>query len=122
MSNASEYVAGRMRLVSHGLLNFIVLYHGFKGTARGVFQLYHGNTGFAVEYLDIPQEILWSHMTPTGQQKTIEMIYLPERRGESCESTSPATYNECASRPTDIIGPVVAMVQVSYTMPTCGVS
>ena len=64
----------------------ISLYHSFKGAARGVFQLYHGKTGFPVEYLDIPREILWnirystgSHMTPTGQKKTIEMIYLPER-------------------------------------------
>ena len=31
-----------------------------KGAARGVIQLYHWNTGFPVEYLDIPQEILWS--------------------------------------------------------------
>ena len=52
-----------------------------------------------MEYLDIPQEILWSHMTPTGQKKTIEMVYLQERRGESCESTSPVNYKECASRP-----------------------
>ena len=27
------------------------MYHGFKGAARGVFQLYHGNTGFSMEYL-----------------------------------------------------------------------
>ena len=64
---------------------------------------YHGySTGFPVEYLDIPQEILWSHMTPTEQKKTIEMVYLPERtqrRGESCESTSPVYYKDCASRP-----------------------
>ena len=35
-------------------------------------------------------------------KKIIEMIYLPERkigRGESCESTSPANYEECASHP-----------------------
>ena len=57
------------------------------------------STGFPVEYLDIPQEILSSHMTPTGQKKTIEMIYLQERRGESCESTSPVNYKECASCP-----------------------
>ena len=38
-------------------------------------------------------------------------------RGESCESTSPVNYKECAS-----VGLVVAMIQVSYTMPTCGVS
>ena len=76
-----------------------LLYHGFKGAARGVFQLYHGNAGFPVEYLAIPQEILWSHMTPTGQKKTIKIIYLPERRGESCESTSPVNYKEYASRP-----------------------
>ena len=72
------------------------------------------------------------HMTPTGQKKIIEMIYLPERkirRGESCESTSPVNYKECASRPylsyrnlQTSVGIVVAMVQVSYTMPTCGVS
>ena len=33
-----------------------------------------------------------SDMTPTGQKKIIEMIYLPGRkigRGESCVSTSP---------------------------------
>ena len=33
-----------------------------------------------------------SDMTPTGQKKIIEMIYIPERkigRGESCVSTSP---------------------------------
>ena len=62
----------------------------------------------------------------------IEMIYLSERkigRGESCESTSPVKYKECASRPylsyrnlQTSVGFVVAMVQVSYTMPTCGVS
>ena len=75
-------------------------------------------------------------MTPTGQKKIIEMIYLPERktgRGESCESTSPVNYKECASRPYlsyrnlqtsvgIVVAMVVAMVQVSYTMPTCGVS
>ena len=69
-----------------------------------------------------------SHMTPTGQKRS----YLPERkigRGESCESTSLVNYNECASRPylsyrylQTSVGLVVAMIQVSYTMPTCGVS
>ena len=69
----------------------------------------------------------------TGQKKTIEMIYLPERRGETCKSTSPVNYEECASRPYlshrklhtsvgIVVAMVVAMVQVSYTMPTCGVS
>ena len=42
-----------------------------------------------------PVESHDSHRT----KKTIEMIYLPERRGESCESTSPVNYQECASRP-----------------------
>ena len=73
-----------------------------------------------------------SHMTPTGQKKIIEMIYLAERKigkGESCESTSPVNYKECTSRPylsyrnlQTSVGIVVAMIQVSYTMPTCGVS
>ena len=36
-----------------------------------------------------------SHVS-TGQKKTIEMIYLPERRGESCESTSPVNYRPFA--------------------------
>ena len=53
-----------------------------------------------MEYLDIPQEILLSHMTPTGQKKDHRNdLYLQERRGESCESTSPVNYKECASRP-----------------------
>ena len=50
-----------------GALNLVAVtdpsYHCtlyLKGAARGVIQLYHWNTGFPVEYLDIPQEILWS--------------------------------------------------------------
>ena len=60
------------------------------------------------------------------------MINLPERkigRGVSCESTSPVNYEEFASRPylsyrnqQTSVGIVVVMEQVSYTMPTCGVS
>ena len=59
------------------------------------------------------------------------VIYLPVRkiRSESCELTSPVSYQGCASRPylsyrnlQTSVGLVVAMIQVSYTMPTCGVS
>ena len=71
-------------------------------------------------------------MTPSGQILILEMIYLPERkigRSDSCESTSPVNYEECAICPylsyrnlQTSVGIVVAMIQVSYTMPTCGVS
>ena len=112
----------------------------FKGTASGVFQIYHGKShDFLWNNHGLSCDFLWYILIFHGKshdshwaKKIIEMIYLPERkkgRGESCESTSPVNYKECASRPylsyrnlQTSVGPVVAMVQVSYTMPTCGVS
>ena len=99
---------------SHGLyITCIIGSLIFKGTASGVFQIYHGKS----------HDFLWNNWIFQGKscdflwyiwifhrkshdshwaKKIIEMIYLPERkigRGESCESTLPVNYDECASRP-----------------------
>ena len=93
--------------------------YGIFGYFTGIYVTFCGISGYSTG----------SHMTPTRQKKIIEMIYLPERKIGRGESTSSGSYEECASRPylsyrnlQTSVGMVVAMVQVSYTMPTCGVS
>ena len=133
----------RIELQLNIINNCTIGSHIFKGTASGVFQIYHGKS----------HDFLWNNWIFHGKscdflwyiwifygkshdshwaKKIIEMIYLPERkigRRESCESTSPVNCKVCASRPylsyrilQTSVGLVVAMVQVSYTMTTCGVS
>ena len=136
-SKITVYTLGKFRKINNNNCTIGSLI--FKGTASGIFQIFHGKSHDFLWYIwifhrkscGITRYFTGSHMTPTGQKDRRNDLPSREKigRGESCESTSPVNYEECASRPylsyrnlQTSVGLVVAMVKVSYTMPTCGVS